>query len=81
MNPPGETPFCQGIDDVRAIRLAPIFDQVRAAIRVCSRYVPGGKPNADDMRGIFIRIARDHGITPTDLERWWNMWGRRPSDG
>lgn len=81
MNPPGETPFCQGVDPAQLVRLAPIFDQVRAAIRVCARYVPGGKPNKDDMRGIFIRVARDHGITPGDLERWWNMWGRTPCDG
>lgn len=81
MNPPGETPFCQGIDDVRAIRLAPIFDQVRAAIRVCSRYVPGGKPNADDMRGIFIRVARENSVTPDDLARWWKMWGKEPGRG
>lgn len=73
-----ETPFCQGVDPVQLVRLAPIFDQVRAAISVCSRYVPGGKPNADDMRGIFARVARDNSITPADLERWWAMWGDKP---
>lgn len=68
-------------DDVRLVRLAPIFDQVRARIRAAEPYLPGGKPNKDDMRGIFIRVARENDITPDDLERWWNLWGKEAGRG
>lgn len=80
MNPPGETPFVQGVDEVKTVRLAPIFDQVRAAVRKWKPYIPGGVPNAEDMRGIFTRVARENAITPADLERWWNLWGKGPKD-
>lgn len=58
------------------VRLGPIFDQVRAAIRKAKPFVPGGVPNEEDMRGIFIRVARENSITPEDLERWWKLWGK-----
>lgn len=66
----------EGTDLVRDIRLAPLFDAIRARIRAAKPYVPGGVPNADDMHGIFKRVARDHSVTPEDLERWWNKWGK-----
>ena len=63
-------------DEVQYVRLAPIFTQVRHHIEITRRRVPGGVPNADDMRGIYIRVARENSITPEDLERWWKLWGK-----
>lgn len=68
-------------DPVTAFRLAPLLDAIRARIEAARPYVPGGVPNADDMRGIFNRVAREHGVTPADLERWWNLWGKKKEPG
>ena len=38
-----------------------------------ARFVtPGGHLLEEDLRGIRCRVAREHGITPEDLQRWWD---------
>lgn len=81
MNPKDETPFVQGVDPVTHIRLAPIFDAVRARIKEIKIYIPFGVPNEEDMRGVFRHVSRQHGCTPTDLERWWRMWAKEARRG
>lgn len=46
-------------------------DYLRAQNR--ARFVtPGGRLLEVDLVGIRRRVAREHGITPEDLQRWWD---------
>ncbi|HMT45493.1 MAG TPA: hypothetical protein PKE59_00095 [Novosphingobium sp.] len=55
----------------------PALRDYRAAILKASRLLPGGQPLREDLDGLRRRVARDHGVTPEDLARWYDRLGAK----
>lgn len=53
--------------------IIPALKAYRLAQRRACFVTPGGVLLKDDLRGIRRRVAREHGITPEDLQRWWDL--------
>lgn len=45
------------------------YDAAQRRARFCT---PGGHLLEHDLAGIRRRAARDHGVTPEDLQRWYD---------
>lgn len=61
------------VKDTAAERLiVPALKAYQVAQNRARFVTPGGHLFEDDLRGIRRRVARDHGVTPEDLQRWYD---------
>lgn len=51
-------------------RLAPLFEHFDRLASPARRHTPGGVLLADDLIGIYRRVARQAGCTPEEAKRW-----------
>jgi len=63
-------------DPASAALVAPALQAYRSACAVARRYTVGGVLLDRDLIGIRRRVARAHSITPDDLKRWVELYGR-----
>lgn len=52
--------------------IVPALRAYHRAREVARHHTPGGRLLEVDCHGIRRRVARDHGITPEDLQRWYD---------
>jgi hypothetical protein len=53
--------------------LAPILASFKKHHAAAARHCVGGVPLAEDLKGIYRRVASEHGATPEDVKRWVEM--------
>ena len=50
--------------------LTPLFEDFDARAAIARRHAVGGVLSADDLQGLYRRVASNHGCTPNDAKRW-----------
>ena len=50
--------------------LKPIFEDFDTRAAVARRHAVGGVLSAEDLHGLYRRVASNNGCTPEDAKRW-----------
>ena len=50
--------------------LKPLFEDFDTRAAVARRQAVGGVLSAEDLAGLYRRVASNHGCTPNDAKRW-----------
>lgn len=72
-------PRCR-MDNVSRALIAPILADLRERFDTAARHSICGIPTDEDKVGIYRRVARSHGCTPPDVQRWLEAAQSEPKE-